>query len=420
MKEGWQQFSLDEITTKIGSGATPKGGKKAYKSEGISLFRSLNVYDGEFREKGLAFIDEDQAAKLSNVVVKEGDVLLNITGASIARCCVTPKHYLPARVNQHVSIIRPRTEVIDSGFLSLLLTAKEYKGRLLYEGEKAGATRQALTKAQLQSFKIILPSLPEQKRIVTFLDEVFASIGQTASNVKKNLDNACEMFESYLNGIFTQKGEKWAEKILGDLTEKITKGSSPKWQGINYVEKPGILFITSENVGTNSMNYKKTKFVEEVFNEKDTKSILKKGDVLTNIVGASIGRTAVFDLDDVANINQAVCLIRCDKDKLINIYLAYLLNSPFFKQILHDNEIDNARANLSLGFFRSLKIPIPSLTEQNKLISSIEAVSFETQRLESIYQQKLTALTELKQSILKKAVTGELTTKSSKLQVENA
>ena len=157
------------------------------------------------------------------------------------------------------------------------------------------------------------------------------------------------------------------------------------------------------------MNYRKTKFVEDLFNEKDSKSILKKGDVLTNIVGASIGRTAVFDRDDVANINQAVCLIRCDKDKLLNKYLAYLLNSPFFRKILHNNEIDNARANLSLGFFRALEIPVPMFGEQESIIAQIDAFLSETQRLETIYKQKLTALNELKQSILQKAFSGQLT-----------
>ena len=168
------------------------------------------------------------------------------------------------------------------------------------------------------------------------------------------------------------------------------------------------------------MNYLKTKYVDEVFNEKDSKSILKNGDVLTNIVGASIGRTAVFDRNDVANINQAVCLIRCKNDQLQNKYLAYLLNSPFFKKILHENEIDNASCKSKfLGFFRSLKVPVPAVIEQEKLIKKIDALQNETQHLETIYQKKLAALAELKQSILQKAFTGELTADIVNQQLEN-
>jgi type I restriction enzyme S subunit len=150
------------------------------------------------------------------------------------------------------------------------------------------------------------------------------------------------------------------------------------------------------------------KYVEEKFNAKDKKSILKPGDVLTNIVGASIGRTAVFNLNDVANINQAVCLIRCKHSLLNNFFLTYLLNSPVFKQILHDNEVDNARANLSLGFFSQLSVPMPPIPKQIEIVAKLDAFREETQRLESIYKQKLVAIDKLKKSLLHQAFTGAL------------
>lgn len=164
--EGWEEKTLGEITTKIGSGATPRGGNSSYKLEGISLIRSMNVHDFTFRDKNLAFIDEAQANALSNVTLQEDDVLLNITGASIARCCLVPKEYLPARVNQHVSIIRAKKEIINPLFLSFLLTSKFYKDKILKTGEQ-GATRQAITKAQLENFIIIFPkTLKEQMEIL--------------------------------------------------------------------------------------------------------------------------------------------------------------------------------------------------------------------------------------------------------------
>ena len=167
--EGWEEKKLIEITTKIGSGATPKGGNESYKTVGISLVRSMNVHDFEFRNRNLAFIDEQQAKNLNNVTLQESDVLFNITGASVARCCVMPKEYLPARVNQHVSIIRAIKEVIEPIFLNLLLTSKFYKDQLLFTGEQ-GATRQAITKAQLEVFKVALPPLKVQQTIVAKVD----------------------------------------------------------------------------------------------------------------------------------------------------------------------------------------------------------------------------------------------------------
>ena len=198
------------------------------------------------------------------------------------------------------------------------------------------------------------------------------------------------------------------EKRLEEVCERITKGSSPKWQGISYVDAPGILFVTSENVGEYDILLEQPKYVEEKFNAKDKKSILKNGDVLTNIVGASIGRTAVFDRDDVANINQAVCLIRCEPHLLNNHYLTYLLNSPVFKQVLHDNEVNNARANLSLGFFSQLPVPMPPIPKQNEIVAKLDAFREETQRLARLYERKHAALEALKKSLLHQAFTGEL------------
>lgn len=173
----WLRAPLGELTSKIGSGATPAGGEAAYQAHGIPFIRSLNVYDGEFRRKGLAFLSQLQADDLANVVVQSNDVLLNITGASVARCCIAPDDVLPARVNQHVAIIRPHADRLLPRFLQYLLVSSTYKDRLLDTGEGAGSTRQALTKAQIQSFVVEYPeSLREQARIVTILDEAFAAI----------------------------------------------------------------------------------------------------------------------------------------------------------------------------------------------------------------------------------------------------
>jgi type I restriction enzyme S subunit len=151
---------LGSLTTKIGSGATPKGGDSAYKVSGTPLIRSMNVRDGHFLEKGLAYIDDEQAKKLNNVIVREDDVLLNITGASVARVCRAPKQMDGARVNQHVSIIRP-TGQLTSEFLEAFLLMPQTKTRLLTIAE-SGATRQAITKAQIEELLIPVPSLQKQ------------------------------------------------------------------------------------------------------------------------------------------------------------------------------------------------------------------------------------------------------------------
>lgn len=212
--EGWVTSKLKDITSKIGSGATPRGGRAAYKEEGISLIRSLNIHDRTFREKNLAFIDDEQAGKLSNVVVESGDVLLNITGASVARCAVVPDSFLPARVNQHVSIIRPNQSVLNSEFLSFILTSKHYKDQLLGIGE-AGATRQAITKSQIETFEVDYPnSLEEQTRLLSKLHELEEQTKNVQANYNKKLEFLDELKKSILQKAFS-----------GELTQKNNQGA---------------------------------------------------------------------------------------------------------------------------------------------------------------------------------------------------
>ncbi|WP_444626656.1 N-6 DNA methylase [Flavobacterium columnare] len=162
--------SLSNITSKIGSGATPLGGEGSYKQNGISLIRSQNVYDNEFYKKGLAFIDEIQAEKLKGVTVEKNDILFNITGASICRCCIVPEKYLPARVNQHVSIIRVTEKALPK-YVQTILVSEIYKNQLLEIGDGA-TSREAITKQQLEDFKIPLPIISEQQKIVSEIEEI--------------------------------------------------------------------------------------------------------------------------------------------------------------------------------------------------------------------------------------------------------
>jgi type I restriction enzyme, S subunit len=164
----WPTTRLGEATSFVGSGATPRGGKEAYKDTGIALIRSLNVYDLAFEFDGLARIDQAQAHELRKVEVEPEDVLLNITGASVARCCAVPESVLPARVNQHVAIVRADNERLDPRFLVYALVSDYYKSQLLGLAS-AGATREALTKRKIEDFEISLPPVEAQRRIASLL-----------------------------------------------------------------------------------------------------------------------------------------------------------------------------------------------------------------------------------------------------------
>lgn len=202
--EGWVEDKLINITSKIGSGATPKGGAASYKDSGISLIRSLNVHDRRFRQEKLALIDNEQAKKLNNVTVQSGDVLFNITGASVARCCIVPEAFLPARVNQHVSILRPRAGDISTSFLCYLMTSRPYKDQLLGIGEEGGSTRQAITKAQLQELSVSFPQcLDQQKDIVKSLAETEAMALSLETLQREKIGALKELKQSLLQKAFS-------------------------------------------------------------------------------------------------------------------------------------------------------------------------------------------------------------------------
>lgn len=200
---GWVENKLKAVTTKIGSGATPRGGEGSYKTEGVSLIRSLNVHDLFFKYAKLAFLDDMQAAGLSNVEVLSRDVLLNITGASVARCCIVPDDVLPARVNQHVSIIRPQPNKLAPEFLHFLLISKYYKDKLLKTGEEGGSTRQAITKAQIEDFTISYPeSIDEQMAVVAKLDAMLVETQRLESIYCQKITAIAELKNSLLHKAF--------------------------------------------------------------------------------------------------------------------------------------------------------------------------------------------------------------------------
>lgn len=192
---GWQVIRLRDATTKIGSGATPRGGNGVYVAQGVTFIRSQNVLDHRFSAKGLAFIDADAADDLRGVTVQAGDVLLNITGDSILRCCVVPTNILPARVNQHVAIIRSNGRIAPL-LLQKYLTLPAVKAYML--GHSAGGTRKAITKAHIESFPVPVPPADDQRSLCDLLGALDGKIESNRS-VLKTLDALIEAEYSSLS-----------------------------------------------------------------------------------------------------------------------------------------------------------------------------------------------------------------------------
>jgi type I restriction enzyme S subunit len=202
---GWDVCTLKKVCSKIGSGSTPRGGKEAYLESGIPLVRSLNIYDDFFKKKNLAYLSDKQADKLKNVTIQAGDVLFNITGASVCRCCVAPNFVTNGRVNQHVAILRSKTPICDSVYLMSCLISENQKQLLLRLSTNGGATREAITKDGLSKLKIPLPPLPLQTEFAARIEKINLLKAKTQTTLKE----ADDLFNALLQRAF--RGELFVE-----------------------------------------------------------------------------------------------------------------------------------------------------------------------------------------------------------------
>ena len=193
------QKKLKDLTSKIGSGATPRGGEAVYQESGVSLIRSQNVHNGRFLHEGLVSISDSAARALDGVSVEGNDVLINITGASVARACMVDASILTARVNQHVAILRTNGNQFLPGFLLQILLGKKMNSYLL-DISGSGTTRQAITKAQLEDLEVSIPPLVEQKRIVEIVSSMDDVIRTTEQAVADAMNLRSGLLSDLLSG----------------------------------------------------------------------------------------------------------------------------------------------------------------------------------------------------------------------------
>lgn len=303
------------------------------------------------------------------------------------------QHRIVAKVDQLMSLCdeleerqkkkRETRVLLNSVAINQLLTAREpdtfakhwqricNNFDLLYSApENIGKLRQAIL--QLAVMGKLVPQDPNDEPASVLLKKIRFDKELLIQEGKIKKEKSSLSVEAEKIPFEVPTGWEWVR--LETLCEVITKGSSPKWQGINYVSSgEGILFITSENVRNYYLDLDNSKYVEEKFNQIESRSILKINDILMNIVGASIGRTAIYNSDKIANINQAVCLIRIlGQEKLINLnYLLHFFNSPICISFMFDKQVNNARANLSMGNIAKFLVPLPPYQEQNKIVQKV-------------------------------------------------
>lgn len=402
LPEGWERASLGNVCEMIKRGVAPKytdeGGicvinQKCIRNHKINpeLSRRHNIE--------IKYVNPER-------YIKTGDVLVNSTGVGtlgrVAQVRVAPDEI--TTVDTHVTIVRPQSGLFYPEFFGYMLVKIE--DEITSSGEGASGQTELARKTLVNKFEVTYPtSLPEQKRIVAILDKAFEGINQAVANAEKNLANGHELFESYLNTIFSRKGDGWEEKTLIDVSIEFGRGKSkhrprndPKLYGGAYP------FVQTGDVRNSThliAEYSQTYNEEGLAQSK----LWKRGTICITIA-ANIAETGILDFD--ACFPDSVIGIVVDETQTSNTYVEFLLQS--MKARLKSKGKGSAQDNINLGTFKNEYFPFPSLDEQKQIVSVLLNLSKSVHALESIYQQKLKALTELKQSILQKAFSGELTT----------
>ena len=387
---------LIEICEKIGSGATPRGGKEAYCDKGISLVRSQNVLDFSFSCDGLAFINDEQAKKLNNVEVLSGDVLLNITGDSVARACIMSDEYLPARVNQHVAIVRGQKDRVLNNYILYYLQWR--KGHLL-QLASAGATRNALTKGMIEQLEIDLPSYDDQRKIVAILDSLQGKI-QLNNKINDNLQQqAAAIFRSWFVDcdLFGGKApDEWENVTLEDITALVSRGITPK-----YADDTDQIVINQKCVRNHMIDLSLARtHTPKVINEK----WLRFGDLLINSTGdGTLGRAAqVWFQPKNLTVDSHVTIVRPAKENLI-FYIGLW-------GILHEKEIESlhtgstGQTELPRDRVKAMELRLPdndTLDRFNALITPMAAAIVAN-------QEENNQLAALRDAILPKLMSGEI------------
>lgn len=310
-----------------------------------------------------------------------------------------PKAYMISGktwVNNHAHVLRANSKITINKYLLYFLNTFNYKGFV------SGATRLKLNQSRMAQIPIPIPPLPQQEKIVKVLDISSALIEKQKELIKKyDLFLKSKFIEMFGNP--TSNPMRWEVVKLEKFTTLVSSGSTPKGGQSVYLDEGEIRFIRSQNVRMNKMGYDGIYYISEEVYNKMKRTQVQYNDVLLNITGASIGRTAIYKDKTRANVNQHVCIIRLNK-QLNNVYLNYFIATDSFQNKIISNQSGATREALNFTQIKKFDIFYPPLELQNKFASIVEKI----EQIKEQEAQKLEHLETLHNSLMNKAFKGEI------------
>ena len=434
MSCNWPNVALGKYCSKIGSGATPKGGNSVYLDSGeITLIRSQNIYNEGFKSDGLVYITPEAAQKLKNVIIEPNDVLINITGDSVARVCLAPKEHLPARVNQHVAIIRVDPKEFDHRYLRYYLTSLKMQSYLLTIAS-SGATRNALTKSMLESLEVSKPPLDIQKKIGDVLEQ-FENKIQLNTQTNQTLEEMAQaIFKSWFvdfdpvkakmngeqpEGMDAATASLFPEKLVESELGLIPEGWDAGTVGSVTAAKGGYAFKSKQFVdegnpvikiknitSAGTVTTSDCQCVDDDIAKTASRFKLSDGDLLMAMTGATVGKSGIYVSDGRDGyLNQRVARFESKVDSTQPCWFTYNLvnKDSIFEQIVGAAQ-GSAQPNISSKGIEQVKTVIPTfdlISKYQELVAPLYAKWISNFRENS-------QLSELRDTLLPKLLSGEI------------
>lgn len=408
---------IKDISTKVGSGVTPRGGAEVYQDHGVPLYRSQNVTDDGFLLDDIAYISEDIDASMSGTRIKPGDVLLNITGASIGRCYYTSPDFKRGNVNQHVCIIRPIQKLVLSSYLHLLLISNQ--GKEYIKLSQTGSGREGLTREEIRQFSFDIPSLPVQRRIVSYLDSKTSEIDQAISLLEQKREAYTRLKASVINRAVTRglnpnvklkdSGVEWIGKIPEGWKVLRGKDIGEITHGVSFTpndlqdEGIGVLILRASNIQDNHLDFHDTVYIPQSLIP--YKKMLKVNDIVICSTNGSlelVGKSTLIDQKLYASYGSFMLRLRTTQNpKFIQYQLTRIVD--MYRGLFATTTINQ----LTISQLSNIKFFVPPLSEQRSIASYLDAECSKIDRAASIVEKQIDAYKRLKRSLINEVVTGK-------------
>jgi type I restriction enzyme S subunit len=405
--KNWVTKKLDEVCDLITCGVAAK---PDYVDDGIPFLSAKNVKEGQIIWSGYNCISEKTHKELTkNNKPLLGDILYTRVGSYGEAAVIEDDNEFSVFVS--LTLIKVDKTVLNNYFLKHYLNS-DFVKRLAKKSISSSGVGN-LNVGTVREFPILVPPLPEQQRIVAILDEAFAAIAKAKANAEQNLKNAKELFESYLQGVFENKGEGWVNTTIGE-TCNLQTGGTPSTSKKEFYEGGKIKWLVSGDINQKIINDCEGRINDLGMSSSNTK-YLPVNSVLIALNGQGKTRGTVAMLRTKATCNQSlVSIFPKDEKSLIPELVFSNLEGRYDEIRKITGDSGNDRRGLNMPLIRSIKFSYPKkLSEQKEIISKLGNLRAETKKLEAIYQKKINDLEELKKSVLQKAFSGELTSTSS-------